>query len=92
MSGDDFATAVEAVLRATQPGDVVTYGEIAAEAGRPGASRAVGHVLKTLDGVPWWRVVNARGRLAPGHEAEQARRLGAEGVETSGGRVARFGS
>ena len=30
---------------------------------------------------PWWRVVNASGRLVPGHEAEQARRLRTEGVD-----------
>jgi alkylated DNA nucleotide flippase Atl1 len=29
---------------------------------------------------PWWRVVTASGRLVPGHEAEQASRLRAEGV------------
>jgi methylated-DNA-protein-cysteine methyltransferase-like protein len=30
--------------------------------------------------IPWWRVVNATGRLVPGHEREQARRLRTEGV------------
>ncbi|MFN8039643.1 MAG: MGMT family protein [Acidimicrobiales bacterium] len=79
-----FAAAVYAVLLALEPGDVVTYGEVAAEAGRPGAARAVGNLL--ADGptrgvdAPWWRVVTASGRLVPGHEAEQARRLRAEGV------------
>jgi hypothetical protein len=32
-------------------------------------------------------VVTANGRLVPGHEAEHARRLAAEGVEIVGGRV-----
>ena len=32
------------------PGDVVTYGEVAAEAGYPGAARAVGRFLATHDG------------------------------------------
>jgi methylated-DNA-protein-cysteine methyltransferase-like protein len=59
---------------------VVTYGEVAAEAGYPGAARAVGNVLATSEGLPWWRVVSASGRLVRGHEREQARRLGAEGV------------
>jgi len=76
------------VLDALGPGDVVTYGEVAAEAGHPGAARAVGHYLARSGGAhPWWRVVAAGGRLAPGHEAEQARRLRAEGVALRGGRV-----
>ena len=37
--------AVVAVLRALEPGDVVTYGEVALEAGWPGRSRAVGRIL-----------------------------------------------
>lgn len=76
-----------AVLAATAPGDVLTYGEVAAEAGRPGAARAVGRVLSRSEGLAWWRVVTASGRLVPGHEAEQARRLGEEGVAVRDGRV-----
>jgi len=82
--------AVSAVLHALEPGDVVTYGEVALEAGWPGRARAVGRILSTSDGeYPWWRVVNASGRLVPGHEEEQARRLAAEGVEVRDGRVRR---
>jgi methylated-DNA-protein-cysteine methyltransferase related protein len=78
----DLQRAIEEVLRSLEPGDVVTYGEVAEEAGWPGRSRAVGRVLSTNGGAfPWWRVVNAAGRLVPGHEAEQARRLAEEGVE-----------
>ncbi len=85
---DDLAAAVAAVLAATTPGTVLSYGEVAAEAGRPGAARAVGRVL-ARDGasLPWWRVVTATGRLVPGHEVEQARRLHTEGVACAGGRV-----
>jgi methylated-DNA-protein-cysteine methyltransferase-like protein len=73
--------AIDTVLRSLQPGEVVTYGEVALEAGRPGAARSVGTFLAGSDGeYPWWRVVNASGRLVPGHEAEQARRLRKEGV------------
>jgi alkylated DNA nucleotide flippase Atl1 len=42
------------------------------------------------DGLPWWRVVTGTGRLVPGHEAEQARRLRAEGVVVRNGRVVGF--
>jgi alkylated DNA nucleotide flippase Atl1 len=73
--------AIEAVLRSLEPGEVVTYGEVALEAGRPGAARSVGTFLAGSGGAyPWWRVVSASGRLVPGHEAEQARRLRKEGV------------
>ena len=76
-----------AVLTDLTPGEVVTYGEVAAEAGHPGAHRAVGRFLRDNDGHPWWRVVTSTGRLVPGHELEQARRLAAEGVATADGRV-----
>jgi methylated-DNA-protein-cysteine methyltransferase-like protein len=77
----DLQRAIAAVLDTLQPGDVVTYGEVAEEAGWPGRSRAVGRVLSTSGGsYPWWRVVNAAGRLVPGHEEEQARRLTEEGI------------
>lgn len=78
---DDFVTAVRAVVRSVPPGDVITYGEIALEAGFPKQARAVGRVLAMGDDdLPWWRVVNAAGRLVPGNEAEHRRRLAAEGV------------
>jgi methylated-DNA-protein-cysteine methyltransferase-like protein len=83
-----FEEAVEGVLRGLRPGEVVTYGEVAAEAGYPGAARAVGRILAASDGAyPWWRVVTATGRLVPGHEPEHARRLRAEGVAVVDGRV-----
>ena len=76
------------VLQSLRPGEVVTYGEVAAEAGFPGAAHAVGRVLATADHeLPWWQVVTAAGRLVPGHEDEHAQRLRAEGVATADGHV-----
>jgi methylated-DNA-protein-cysteine methyltransferase-like protein len=75
------------VLLRLRPGDVVTYGEVAEEAGHPGAARAVGNVVASSEGLPWWRVVTSTGRLVPGHEEAQSRRLRAEGVEVRGKRV-----
>jgi methylated-DNA-protein-cysteine methyltransferase-like protein len=89
-----FRSRVEAVVGRLHPGEVVSYGDVAAEAGYAGAARAVGSVLAHPDGgppLPWWRVVTATGRLVPGHEREHARRLRAEGVEIQAGRVARPG-
>lgn len=83
-----FDDAVAAVLLALPAGEVVTYGEVAAESGFAGSARAVGRLLATSGGAfPWWRVVTAAGRLVPDHEVEHARRLGVEGVEVRNGRV-----
>lgn len=82
-----FEEAVLAVLRGLAPGEVATYGEVAEEAGHPGAARAVGNLLAGSEGLPWWRVVRADGRLVAGHGVDQARRLRAEGVEVRAGRV-----
>ena len=87
----DFVEAVAAAVRALGPGEVATYGEIAEEAGFPGAARGVGRVLATSEGLPWWRVVAANGRLVPGLEQEHARRLTEEGVALLRGRVRRTG-
>lgn len=86
-----FTDDVQAVVRSLRPGQVVTYGEVAAEAGHPGAARAVGTVLRTSHGLPWWRVVAADGRVNPHAVAAATSRLRAEGVEVRAGRVARRG-
>ncbi len=55
------------VVRHIPKGRVATYGVVARLAGRPGAARTVGWALAALpdDGdVPWWRVVNAAGRIS----------------------------
>ena len=87
----DFEEAVAKVLATVQRGEVVTYGEVALEAGFPGRARAVGHFLAQHGGDHcWWRVVASSGRLVPGNEVDQARRLRAEGVEVVDGRRVRF--
>jgi len=83
----EFELRVRAVVASLRPGEVATYGEVAEEAGYAGAARAVGTVLALSEGLPWWRVVAASGRLVPGHEREHARRLRAEGVPVTSGRV-----
>jgi len=84
----DFDERVRAVILAVPEGEVMTYGEVAAEAGYPGAARAVGNLLGRYDDLPWWRIVTSHGRLVPGYETEHARRLHAEGVRLHNGRVA----
>lgn len=85
-----FQQRVVAVVAGLGPGDVMTYGEVAAEAGHPGAARGVGRALgraQGADALPWWRVVPASGRLVEQLAVEQARRLSAEGVRVVEGRV-----
>ncbi len=88
-----FADRVIEVVRSVPPGVVVSYGEVAAEAGRPTAARAVGRVLAAAEvDLPWWRVVTASGRLVPGLESEHAARLRAEGVRCQDGHVVEVGA
>ena len=63
-----------------QPGEVLTYGEVALEAGHPGAGQAVANVLRTVPDLPWWRVVPASGRLYRTHAPVQRPLLEADGV------------
>ena len=92
MREPGFVERVRRVVAAVPHGQVVTYGEVAEEVGSPGAARAVGNVMARSDGLPWWRVVTGAGRLVPGHEAEQARRLRSEGITVRNGRVVGFGA
>lgn len=66
------------------PGRVATYGDVAAAAGRPGAARAVGTIMRERGGphLPCHRVVAAGGRLGGfGGNAELKRALlRAEGI------------
>lgn len=68
-------------------GKVATYGDIARQAGIPGAARRVGHALRVLPKdtrLPWHRVINASGRISLPDDSRsyriQRERLEAEGV------------
>ena len=87
---NDFDHRVTAVLRALGEGEVVSYGDVAEDAGFPGRSRAVGALLSAAGDrheLPWWRVVRSDGRLATDPSAGQAALLRAEGVTVQAGRV-----
>lgn len=85
-----FARRVLGVLRRIPPGRIVTYGEVARLAGRPGAARAVGNIMRQGDepGLPYHRVVAAGGRLG-GYTSLQlkAALLSAEGLVVRGRRI-----
>jgi methylated-DNA-protein-cysteine methyltransferase-like protein len=76
----DFQRAVVDVVRALHPGDIVTYADVAIEAGHPGAAQAVANVLRRVPGLPWWRVIPTSGRLYRSHEPSQRPLLEAEGI------------
>jgi O-6-methylguanine DNA methyltransferase len=71
---------------------VATYGDVAAIAGRPGAARAVGNIMRTCGrpDVPCHRVIAAGGALGGYGGSETVKRalLMAEGIAFRGKRVA----
>jgi len=84
MDRDEYAEAVLSVVERIPPGRVMTYGAIAEYLGL-GGPRQVGTVMARYGGgVPWHRVVNAAGRLVPGHESEALKRHRAEGTPLRG--------
>ena len=80
---------IRAVIARVPRGRVITYGQVAAAAGFPGAARLTVRALQRCNGLPWHRVVAAGGRIAlQGEEGrEQQLRLEIEGVNVRNGRV-----
>ena len=82
--------AIEETLRDLRPGEVVSYGFVAEQAGYPGRARAVGTYLATHHDAPnWWRVVAANGALRAPRPDLQTQLLAAEGITVVDGRVRR---
>src|SRR5262245_29358076 len=78
-------------VRRIPAGQVASYGEVAAFAGRPGAARAVGNIMRDCHrpDVPCHRVIAAGGQLGGygGDESLKRALLQAEGVTVVGKRV-----
>ncbi|NUT32930.1 MAG: cysteine methyltransferase [Hamadaea sp.] len=91
MTPEEYREQVLQLVERIPPGRVMTYGAIAeflAEASGRRSARQVGTIMARYGGgVPWHRVVNAAGRLPPGHERRAADLLQAEGVQLRAGRV-----
>ncbi|MES2354022.1 MAG: MGMT family protein [Pseudomonadota bacterium] len=91
---------IYAIVKKIPAGKVATYGQIAALACMPRNARQIGYALHRLpenSGIPWQRVINAKGEVSPRTWSEnhllQRILLEAEGVEfDDAGRVvlARF--
>ena len=64
MEGNLYAR-VYALLATVPAGHVVSYGELARGLGMPRGARVVGWAMRTCpEGLPWHRVVNARGEIS----------------------------
>lgn len=86
----EFQQQMAAAVLELQPGQVVSFGDIAAAAGRPTAARAAGRMLAgSTDTLPWWRVVYSNGHLPPCNPTLQSERLVEEGVQLTAFRVIR---
>ncbi len=89
-----FTARVLTVVRRIPVGRVATYGDVARLAGRPGAARAVGNIMRgcSISGVPCHRVVAAGGRIGGygGNEHLKKALLRAEGLRVSGSRILSF--
>lgn len=98
-AGSRDSSALEAIWQAVcaiPRGKAATYGAVARAAGLPGRARLTGFALRVAPrdlNLPWHRVVGAGGRIvfpsASREHKEQARRLRAEGIAVTAGRVAR---
>lgn len=82
-----FRERVYEVVAKIKKGTVLTYGEVARRAGRPGAARAVGTAMSQntdIKRVPCHRVVRADGSIgeyAFGGTQAKLKKLQAEGVK-----------
>lgn len=84
MPDASFRHKVEELMSLVPFGRVTTYGDLAALAGQPYASRVVGGIAHYGDqNLPWHRLVNRFGGLASGFHGgreAQAELLAQEGV------------
>jgi methylated-DNA-protein-cysteine methyltransferase-like protein len=84
-----FTERIIQVIRAIPEGKVMTYGQIARQAGSPRAARQVVRILHAMSKkhrLPWHRILNVRGEIAiQDDEGAQLQRflLEAEGVHVS---------
>ena len=88
-----FERRVLTIVSRIPAGRVTTYGDVARMAGKPGAARAVGNLLRQADrpGLPYHRVIAAGGGLG-GYSSLPLKRslLSAEGLTVTPRRVVGF--
>lgn len=84
VTNGNFRVRVEQLIAQVPSGKVTTYGDLAALAGQPRASRVVGGIAHFGDDeLPWHRLVNRFGGLASGYHGGrrvQEQLLAQEGI------------
>ncbi len=87
MQEANFRHQIELLVACVPSGQVTTYGDLAALAGSPRASRIVGGIAHYGNpALPWHRLVNRFGGLASGFHGgrdAQAQILAQEGVSST---------
>lgn len=89
MRQSSFSDRVHAIVKAIPKGSVLSYGQVAAAAGTPGAARAVGSLMKANlnPDIPCHRVVRSDGKIGEynraGGSQTKWKRLQDEGVDMS---------
>lgn len=86
---EDFTKRAVKIIHSIPPGYVMTYGQVAAEAGNSRGARQISRILHSMSAkydLPWHRVINAQGGISTPEDREdkgitQRDRLEAEGIE-----------
>ena len=93
MSSTSFTRRVLTIVRQIPRGRVATYADVAAMAGRPAASRAVGNIMMGCrdPNIPCHRVVRSNGQVG-GYSETLVKQslLKAEGIALTGRRLRHF--
>ncbi|WP_153731113.1 MGMT family protein [Sporosarcina obsidiansis] len=84
-----FTERVVSIIQQIPSGRIMTYGQVAAEAGNPRGARQVVRVLHSMSrkyDLPWHRIINAKGGISTPENAEEKGRtqrelLTSEGVQ-----------
>ncbi|UOQ45177.1 MGMT family protein [Halobacillus salinarum] len=64
-----FTKRTLTIIKQIPEGKVMTYGQIAGQAGNPRAARQVARILHSMSAkysLPWHRVINSKGQIALG--------------------------
>ncbi|WP_172370356.1 MGMT family protein [Sporosarcina jiandibaonis] len=80
---NSFTKRVVNIIQSIPPGQVMSYGQVAAAAGNPRGARQVVRILHSMSekyALPWHRIINAKGEISFSGK-DQRGMLEAEGVE-----------
>lgn len=89
---NEFTENVINIIKQIPEGYVMTYGQIAANAGNPWGSRQVARILHSMSRayeLPWHRVINSKGEISLQGEGGfiQLEKLANEGIITKNNKI-----